>query len=612
MQNYEATTVNVVVNLVDKTPVTITGVTVSGKTYDGKAVSYAGTPSGVFGDNQSYNGSYEYIWVVKDGKTLSGAPKNAGTYTLTIKVPDDNTTYMGETEPIEFTIAKKALTVKPKDVSIYNGTALPTSFTLEYVGLVSGDTFTPEGTLKYALKNGENTLSDSKTNGTYTIAWTNKDAVTVTDGNYSITKSDGKLTISSHHSGGGGGSPSAPTATPSPTTTASGGTVKTTVTATTNQNGEAKTSLRSDTVKGALEKAVADARESGEPPRMEIHVNAGTDASKVETTLPKAAIKSVVENDLASLTLSNPVASVTFDNGVLETIAKEATGDVTFSASQIPDSKLSDAARQIVGERPVYDFSVKSGTETISHFDGAVAISMPYTPGAGEDTNAIVAYYINDNGEPELMQNCRYDAGAGALVFTTTHFSTYAVGYNKVSFSDVSASDWYAGAVGFLAARNITGGTTQSTFSPDATLTRGQFITLLMRAYSIEPEDSSAENFSDAGNTYYTGYLAAARKLGISNGVGDNKFAPEQAVSRQEMFTLLYNSLKVVDALPEGDSGNTLSDFSDSGSISSYAQEAMAYLVNAGTVGGINGQLMPEATTTRAQMAQVLYNLLSK
>ena len=77
----------------------------------------------------------------------------------------------------------------------------------------------------------------------------------------------------------------------------------------------------------------------------------------------------------------------------------------------------------------------------------------------------------------------------------------------------------------------------------------------------------------------YTGYLAAAKRLGISGGVGDNLFAPDTAITRQEMFTLLYNVLKERDQLPAGTSDKTLADFSDSGSISSYAREATAYLL---------------------------------
>jgi hypothetical protein len=78
------------------------------------------------------------------------------------------------------------------------------------------------------------------------------------------------------------------------------------------------------------------------------------------------------------------------------------------------------------------------------------------------------------------------------------------------------------------------------------------------------------------------------------------------------MFTLLYKVLKVIGKLPQGNSGQTLSDFSDTGDMASWAQDAMTFLVETGTVSGSGGKLSPISTTTRAEMAQVLYSLLSK
>ncbi len=134
---------------------------------------------------------------------------------------------------------------------------------------------------------------------------------------------------------------------------------------------------------------------------------------------------------------------------------------------------------------------------------------------------------------------------------------------------------------------------------------------MLMRAYGIEADTKPTDNFSDAGNAYYTNYLAAAKRLGISTGVGNNRFAPDSHIIRQDMFTLLYRALDVLGELPEAAGNKTTSDFSDTGLISGYAQEAMNALVKAGVVSGSNGRLDPLGTSTRAQMAQVLYNLLS-
>ncbi|MEL7603902.1 MAG: S-layer homology domain-containing protein, partial [Bacillota bacterium] len=189
--------------------------------------------------------------------------------------------------------------------------------------------------------------------------------------------------------------------------------------------------------------------------------------------------------------------------------------------------------------------------------------------------------------------------------------SLYAIAFRPVTFSDVPESAWYANAVSFIAARDITTGTGGGNYSPEAKLTRADFLVLMMRAYEIAPDANPTDNFSDAGSTYYTGYLAAAKRLGISGGVGDNKFAPEQAITRQELFTLLYNALKVLGELPTGDTGMTLSDFSDSGEVASWATEALSTLVKSGALSGSGGKLNPTDTTTRAQMAQVLYKAMS-
>ena len=189
------------------------------------------------------------------------------------------------------------------------------------------------------------------------------------------------------------------------------------------------------------------------------------------------------------------------------------------------------------------------------------------------------------------------------------HFSKYAIGYNKISFTDVNGEAWYSDAVTFLSARGITTGTTATTFSPNAAITRGDFIVMLMRAYGIKPATTAEDNFSDAGNTYYSKYLAAAKKLKITQGVGGNLYRPNEKISRQDMFTLLYRALDGLEEIP-ADKG-VKAKFNDEASIAGYADTATDTLVSAGVVSGSNGKLDPKGISTRAQMAQILMNLLS-
>jgi hypothetical protein len=172
-------------------------------------------------------------------------------------------------------------------------------------------------------------------------------------------------------------------------------------------------------------------------------------------------------------------------------------------------------------------------------------VSIPYTPTAEELANpeSIVIWYIDGSGNVVSVPNGRYDSDAGTVTFTTTHLSDFAVAYNPVEFNDVPEDVWCRKAVCFIAAREISKGTGNGNYSPESNLTRGDFIVLMMRAYGMVPDENPVDNFSDAGNTYYTGYLAAAKRLGITSGVGDNMFAPKKQITRQEMITLLHNAL---------------------------------------------------------------------
>lgn len=389
-----------------------------------------------------------------------------------------------------------------------------------------------------------------------------------------------------------------------------------TMTAATDSSGKATAAVTQSLMNEAVDKAKVEAEKQGNGTSVvvEVAVEATTGTNRVETGIPKEAIGLAANGGADELKISTPVASISFDSDALAGINKEASADVRITTAKVDASTLTDDAKELVGDRPIFNFSVTSGNDSISEFGGNVTVSVPYTPKPGEDTNAIVIYYINSEGKPETVANCKYDPTTKTVIFTTNHFSQYAVGYNKVSFSDVKAGAWYENAVNFAAARGIVAGTGNGNYSPDGKLTRAQLLVMLMRAYGIEPDTELSNNFSDAGNAYYTGYLAAAKRLGITEGLGNNLYAPNSDITRQEMFTLLYNTLKVIGQLPEGTgkTGGALTGYSDADSVASWAKDAAGKLTDAGIVSGSNGKLSPKNTTTRAEMAQVLYNLLLK
>lgn len=321
-------------------------------------------------------------------------------------------------------------------------------------------------------------------------------------------------------------------------------------------------------------------------------------------------------NTQGTLTLNTEVGSITVTSNMLEGVAGAAGDKAQIIIGHGDKSSLPEEVRNKIGGSPLIQLNLLIDGNQVqwSNPNAPVMVSIPYTPTEEELANpeSIVVWYIDGDGNIVTIPNGRYDPVTGMVTFYTTHFSNFAVVYNKVSFNDVPEDAWYYKAVTFIAARDITKGTGSGNFSPASKLTRGEFIVLMMRAYGIDPDTSPTDNFSDAGNTYYTGYLAAAKRLGISVGVGNNMFAPGKEITRQEMFTMLFNALKVIKQLPQGDSGKTLLDFSDTWEIAPWAKEAITILVETGVIRGSGGKLTPTSTATRAEMAQMLYNLLVK
>ena len=391
-------------------------------------------------------------------------------------------------------------------------------------------------------------------------------------------------------------------------------TAKVTVTGITDPTtGKVTATLTNEAAANLINSAKA-AENEGKKAIVEIIVKSTSQTQAAEVTIPRDIFDRVAGETDARIKVNTDIGSITFDADVTENISgSTVTGDICIGIQKVDISALDEETRKMVGERPVYDFSVLAGGRPISSFGGGSAeISIPYILQPGEDANAIVVYYIDDSSGKIQTVRGAYNPETGTVGFKTTHFSKFAVAYNKVNFTDVSTNAWYHKAVTFIAARGITTGTGENRFSPDAALTRGQFIVMLMRAYGMEPEEKPADNFADAGNTYYTNYLAAAKRLKISSGVGNNNFAPDSEITRQDMFTLLYRALDLLGELPAENTGNLLSNYSDEGEISDYAADAMENFVESGIVSGNGGKLEPNGKSNRAQMAQVLYNLLSK
>lgn len=407
-----------------------------------------------------------------------------------------------------------------------------------------------------------------------------------------------------------------PTPTPVPETKVEDGQVTTTIPAkpTTDVNGRAVAPISEKQLEDAIVKAMAEAVKQGSEVEttIKIEVSSTVDAKTSGVSLTDETLKKFAESNVDTLVISTLFGTMTFDDKAAEGIIKQSNGTITITATKGKASELTAELSEKVGDRPVVSFDITDKDKAIVQLSGKVEVTMPYVLKAGENANAILAYNINASGKPETVTNCKYDPAAGMLTFKTKNVSKFAVAYNKVDFANVAKGAWYYDAVTFVAARGITSGTGGGNFGSSDNVTRAQALVMIMKAFGINPDESAENNFGDAGNTYYTGYLAAAKNLGITSGVGDNKFAPDRQVTRQELFVLVYNTLKNMNELPTTSTTKELADFKDAGKVTDYANKAVGLFVKAGIISGTAGNILPEDSASRAQFVQILYNIMTK
>lgn len=175
-----------------------------------------------------------------------------------------------------------------------------------------------------------------------------------------------------------------------------------------------------------------------------------------------------------------------------------------------------------------------------------------------------------------------------------------------VYFNDVNNAAWYAEAVNTLARDGIiTGSGANKSFLPSRPITRAQFTVLLCRALNIDPI-YSGDNFADAGDTWYTPYLAAVKQHEFVPGDEQNCFHPNRNITRQELCTLIY---KAYDGFAE-DPVTAFAPYSDSEDVATWAIQPMSWCIERGIIQGSGKKLLPNATASRAEAAQSIYNLL--
>ncbi len=177
----------------------------------------------------------------------------------------------------------------------------------------------------------------------------------------------------------------------------------------------------------------------------------------------------------------------------------------------------------------------------------------------------------------------------------------------ELPFIDVRGDDWFYDDVAYVYENGLMNGTSETTFSPYISTTRGMIVTILYRMEG-KPAVFEACPFTDVkAGAYYERAIVWAAENGIVKGYGNGCFGPDDQITREQMAAILYRYAKNRGLdVSVGENTNILS-YDDALDISEYAVPAMQWACGAQIIHGADGRLTPGAKATRAQVAAILH-----
>ncbi|MBN7774215.1 immunoglobulin-like domain-containing protein [Clostridium aminobutyricum] len=355
---------------------------------------------------------------------------------------------------------------------------------------------------------------------------------------------------------------------------------------------------------------------------LRINVSADSQAASVETTIPKASVSSL-NNGVDQISIITGIGEVTIDKDIIKALANGITGDLKITIAKTDAgsaiAKISGVTNDVKAKlegRPIYEFTAQKGDQTVSELGGIAISTVPYSLGTGELSDAVVAYWVKPDGNLEVIKNGHMTDDNKYFTMENNHWSTYAIGYNEVKFTD-TASHWAKNNILYLAARDIIRGKGTDVFSPNSQITRSEFVQILANMSGDNLSKYNTSQFADVSeNAWYAKAIDWAVENGIAGGTGNDTFSPNANITRQDMSVMISKYAANI-------SKNTLQStndevkFADDYEIASYAKDAVTAMQKAGIINGVKNNLgsysfNPKSNATRAEATTMIANYMKQ
>ncbi len=629
---------DIIITLVgtDKKPVTITGVQAAeGLIYNGKAQQgYTGTPAA-----QDYDGDFIVTYVPGGDQ----APVKPGEYQVIFTIPDSAQVVGSLT--LNFTIGKAPVTVTAPSMSVYVGGEIPelSGLDCEIEGLAGNDTLT-DVALAYAV------TPSTAAPGTFEIipsggVLTNADCYQVTYKNGTLTVSEKitpELTLTADPESMRGSGTVTLTISGLP----AGGTAVVTCddeTVTVTESGDGWTVDLPNETKTYTFTAVydGDAAHNGAVTQCTVEVTrrsssgGGSSGGQSETVTNPDGSTTTIKTDSngnVTETTKNPDGSQTVvetnTNGTVTTTNTDASGNETQvvekadgSVETTVDNRDGSSSTTTVAEDGSTEAQVSLSSQAVSEAgDKGEAVKLPMPQVSASDdsekapavtvelpdsstpvkveipvenvTSGTVAVIVKADGtEAVVKSSVATDTG---VVVTLTDGDTVKIVDLSKSFVDVPDNFWGKTYIDFVVSHGLFSGTSETTFSPNAPMTRGMIVTVLAAYHGENTVAAPGQAWYEAGRQWAMSY-------GVSDGTN-----MDGNLQREQLAVMLWSYAGRPAA------SGSLSSYPDAAAVSDWAVEAMSWAVDNGMISGENGMLNPQGNATRAQVATILMRFVEK
>ncbi|MCG8401332.1 MAG: S-layer homology domain-containing protein [Firmicutes bacterium] len=334
-----------------------------------------------------------------------------------------------------------------------------------------------------------------------------------------------------------------------------------------------------------------------------------TGAQQVETRLPAGALDGLAASGVGIVQVKTEVAFFSVD---ADTFGQDVRGkEVALAAAKVARESLPAAARnQVPSGSVVVDLDASLGGEKVGTFDKPVEVAIPYTPAAGENTDAITVFLLKDDGTLQPMGG-KYDSVTGTVKFKAPHFSKYFAKITQKTFGDLGNHAWAKDSIEILAGKGVIAGKSANAFDPGAAVTRAEFSALAVRMLGLAVGEADTPFKDVPTDAWYSRQVATAYANGIVGGKSADQFDPGGKITMQEMAVII-SRIMVAEGFARGD-GKDLGMIVHQDKVADWARTGTALVAREGIIDGMgDGGFAPGEEATRAQTAVMLYRLYEK